>query len=247
MCMQIIFWILVIFANAISTITTLGLGTTLLSLTGSFYPYDILIARTAFIHLIHDIWRTIFLRTKINWPLIYRFTVPTLLGAVIGSLFVTHYQYILRIILALMLITLSLVQLLGVTFEIADRILTRHLSLSGFISGFLAGVTGLSGLSRGQILLAMDLTQASFLSTMIITSLLTSIGRTFTYLSMGISISNDMVLFAGMTILTSCVGVWIGNTIQKYLNTQIFEKIVLTAIVILGCIMIVTTIFGGLK
>src|SRR4051812_14817285 len=72
-------------ASFLTFFSGFGLGTILLPVFAIYYPLPIAIALTACVHLLNNIFKLGLVYKSINWSIVLRFGIPSLLAAFAGA------------------------------------------------------------------------------------------------------------------------------------------------------------------
>ena len=105
-------------ASILTFFSGFGLGTLLMAAMIWYYPPELAIALTGFVHFVNSALKSA-LNRSVNWSIVLVFGLPSLLAALIGSVFLT------------MLSNKTLI-----LFDLTETPLTRPVSLLKFIIGF---------------------------------------------------------------------------------------------------------------
>src|SRR5688572_8075605 len=72
-------------ASALTFFSGFGLGTLLLPAFALFFAIELAVALTAVVHFLNGAYKLILVWRHINWPVLVRFGVPAIGGALLGS------------------------------------------------------------------------------------------------------------------------------------------------------------------
>ncbi|MDA2977964.1 MAG: sulfite exporter TauE/SafE family protein [Actinomycetota bacterium] len=142
--------------SAIVLYSGFGLTTLLMPVFALFFPLPIAIAAAAVIHLVSNLFKFFLFKRNINWPTVFKFGVPAMFAAIIGSLLLSNIsadEMLLARIIGGLIIFFALFELLPVLKKIV--IPPKWLSLGGLISGFFGGLSGHQGAIRSAFLLKL--------------------------------------------------------------------------------------------
>jgi uncharacterized membrane protein YfcA len=182
------FWIIPLVAFLASILTFFsgfGLGTLLMAAMIWYYPPELAIALTGFVHFVNSALKSA-LNRSVNWKVVLVFGLPSLLAAVIGSVFLTMLSNnalvlfdlteteltrpvsLLTFIIGFFMMSFSILEL-----TLKGKSSSLPLWLGGVLSGFMGGLSGHQGALRSVFLMnsiylhslnwdAVDLTQLVF-------------------------------------------------------------------------------------
>lgn len=197
MILSTIIIILSAFAAAYLTLLTgFGLATLLTPVIALFFPLDVAIAMTAFVHLLNNFLKFFLLYRDINWNVTLKFGLPAIVMALLGAVLLNYtaqlppllsYQIyhksaeitLLKLLVGILLIFFATVEWQSYSKKIYfDK---KWLPLGGLISGFFGGLTGLQGALRTPFLLHIGLTKEQFIATNAGIAILVDVTRLLVY------------------------------------------------------------------
>lgn len=213
---------------------------------GIFFPIEIAIALTAIVHFSNNLIKLGFYYQHIDWKIIVRFGIPSVIAAFIGAYFLntlansnpiltyTLYEKVkiitpIKLTISLLLLIFSLIELIpklsGMQFD------KKYMPLGGLLSGFFGGLSGNQGALRSSFLIRAGLSKELFIGTGVVISCLVDITRLSLYASKTLkSIDSTKITLLNFAVLCAFLGVYIGNKVVKKITIktlQIFVAIVL--------------------
>ena len=223
-----------------------GLGTLLMPVFGIFFPIEIAIALTAIVHFSNNLIKLGFYYRHIDWRIIVRFGIPSVIAAFVGAYFLntlsnlspimtyTLYEKVMiitpiKLTISLLLLIFSLIELIpqlsGMQFD------KKYMPLGGFLSGFFGGLSGNQGALRSSFLIRAGLSKELFIGTGVVIACLVDITRLSLYASTTLKgIDSTKMTLLVIAVFCAFLGVYIGNKVVKKITIktlQIFVAIVL--------------------
>jgi len=219
-----------------------GLGTLLMPVFGIFFPIEIAIALTAIVHFSNNLIKLGFYYQHIDWKIIVRFGIPSVIAAFVGAYFLntlansspiltyTLYEKFMiitpmKLTIALLLLIFSLIELIpklsGMQFD------KKYMPLGGLLSGFFGGLSGNQGALRSSFLIRAGLSKELFIGTGVVIACLVDITRLSLYASTTLkSIDSTKMTLLSFAVLCAFLGVYIGNKVVKKITIKTLQTIV---------------------
>ncbi|MFM7595203.1 MAG: TSUP family transporter [Flavobacteriales bacterium] len=242
------FWIIPLVAFLASILTFFsgfGLGTLLLAAMVWYYPPELAIALTGFVHLINSALKSA-LNRSINWKIVLIFGIPSFLAAIIGSILlsmlsnnsmmlydlsetdITRPVSLLALLIGFFMISFSILEL-----SLKGKSLSLPLWLGGAISGFMGGLSGHQGALRSVFLLNRVGEASAFVSTAAFIGLMTDLSRNSMYL---VRLNWDTVDLTQLvfTVIAAAAGVVIGTRLLKKISFGFIQTLVSIGVFMLG-------------
>jgi len=219
-----------------------GLGTLLMPVFGLFFPIDIAIALTAIVHFSNNLIKLGFFHKHIDWKIIIKFGIPSIVAAFIGAFLLTKLTYLkplivytfigkelavtpVKITIATLLIFFSLMELIPKLSNLQfDK---RYMPIGGLLSGFFGGLSGNQGALRAAFLIRAGLTKEVFIGTGVVVACLVDITRLSIYsktIFLHIDISQIIILV--IAVVSAFIGVYFGNKLVKKITIKALQIIV---------------------
>jgi uncharacterized membrane protein YfcA len=248
------FILLTVFIGAALTLVSgFGLGTLLLPVMAIFFPVDVAILLTAWVHLANNLIKFGFYYKYISWPIILRFAPTAIIGAWMGSTILgqmndwnapievaflsiktTAFKMALGFLLGLFAIIEWLPQSKRISFS------TKWLPLGGWISGFFGGLSGHQGALRSAFLIRAELTKELLIGTGIVIATCIDITRISQYIGQHNNhiLMSNASLFLG-AVVSAFLGVYLTQQwIQKVTIQWLQKSIALLLIIFSICLML---------
>lgn len=240
-------------ASLITFFSGFGLGTILTPVFAVFFPIEIAIALTAIVHFLNNIFKLTLVFRSIDFNVVLRFGIPSIIGAIIGSLLLTHlpkHELINYTIgskefsITLVKVVIGLLMIFFAFFEIIPALAnlsfdSKKMAIGGIISGFFGGLTGNQGALRSAFLIKTGLSKEAFIATGITIACLVDISRLFVYSTrfIGINLENNIYHLLA-ALLPAFIGAYLGNKFLKKATLKLIQSIVAIMIFIIGLLLI---------
>lgn len=230
------------FVSILTLFSGFGLGTLLMPAFAIFFPIEIAIALTAFIHLANNVFKLGLFIKFIEGHVLLHFGLPALIGSFIGAhvlLDLAHlkpfFHYSLfkhihdvtpaKLVIAALLMIFVVLELFPHFREFSLH--KRWLSLGGAVSGFFGGISGNQGALRSAFLIKSGLTKEEFIGTGVAIACLVDISRIFVYSREFKSVQwshHTTILTLGT--ISALLGTFIGNRLLKKVTFQEVQFVV---------------------
>ena len=218
---------------------SIGLGQPLIMVTGltMLLPPQLAIAGMLFPIVLSNVMQTF--RTGIA-PAVaamrdfWRYTlIVCVIIAVVAQIVPYLEPRVCYLVLGIPVMTLSLVQLLGIRMHIPERSRGWAEWVVATISGLIGGVTGAWGPTTVLYLLAIDTPKAR---QVVVQGVIYGIGAIVLFLAhlkSGI-LNAGTAPFSALLLIPSVIGMWLGFRIQDRLDQHVFRKATLVLLVVAG-------------
>ena len=242
------FWIIPLVAFLASILTFFsgfGLGTLLMAAMIWYYPPELAIALTGFVHFVNSALKSA-LNRSVNWKIVLVFGLPSLLAAVIGSVFLTMLSNKTLILFDLTETLLTrpvslLTFIIGffmMSFSILELTLKGKSSalplwLGGALSGFMGGLSGHQGALRSVFLMNGVGEVSAFVSTAAFIGLMTDVSRNSIYL-VRLNLGTVDIPQLVLTVIAAAAGVLIGTRLLKKITFGFIQTMVSICLFLLG-------------
>lgn len=205
-------------ASTIGTIFGFGTSTTMIPLLALILPIPQTLLLVGIIHFFGDIWKLILFRVGIRWPLILMFTLPGIITAYFGATLVfVAPEILLSQLLGGFLIIYIIFLLLMPDMKIPQHPINTI--AGGALTGFSAGIFGISGAIRSVFLTAFNLEKTVYLATVGASAILIDVTRITTYLIEGthfkVRLIWGLLLFIPMSYLGALTAKYLVNKIPQ--------------------------------
>ena len=230
--MVMLFFLTAFVSEIAGTMAGFGSSTIFLPLALLFFDFKTALVLVAFLHIFGNVGRIAFFKHGIDWNLILKFGVPSVLFTIIGALLVSRIpQDALKGYLGVFLIGYALYSLWKENFAVSPS--NTNAIAGGGISGFLAGLIGTGGALRGAFLTGFKLPKDKYIATAASIALAVDITRIPIYITQGF-LESKYYWYIPILFLVALAGSFTGKQIVKKIPQKKFIKVVLLAIFIIG-------------
>ena len=236
----LLFLALLLIAEVLGTIGGFGSSMIVMPLALLFLPFDQALGLTALFHVFSNGAKMLLFRQGISKRLIIWLGVPAVIAVIIGAeLTVFLNQQVLSLVLGILLVVLGVGLLVRSTWKVQAT--NRNAAVGGVISGLIAGLAGTGGAIRGITLTAFDLEKMAFVSTSAWIDMGVDLSRSVVYASHGFLTEAVLVYLPTMAV-ASFAGSWLGKKALQRIPQELFRKVVLGLVVIMGLVTIVQVV-----
>ena len=220
-----------------------GLGTMLLPVFALFFPVEMAVVATAFVHGANNVFKVSLLGRHADREVVLKFGLPAIAAAVFGALALGWFAQSesaltievnedalfritpVKLIIGLMMIGFALFELLprfrSMKFE------RRYLSLGGALSGFFGGLSGHQGALRSAFLAKSGLTTERFVGSNAVIAFLVDLTRISVYVALFTAAGGHISEFSGWPlVLTGAVSAFCGVLLGK----RYLHKVTMTSV-----------------
>lgn len=237
-------------ASLLTLISGFGLGTILLPAFALFFPLELAVAMTAFVHLLNNIFKFTLLWKNVDLGILTRFGLPGILGAWIGAGLLNSFEaapYLYPGLLHPVSITAVVVGVLMTVFAVVElmpaastwSLPSRYVVPGGLLSGFFGGLSGHQGALRSIFLLRAGLTKDAFIATGIAVALLVDLTRIPMYLG---QLPPDLLRpqwpLLALTTLSAFLGAWLAKCWIPKITVRTVQRIVGVLMLVIACALI---------
>jgi uncharacterized protein len=226
-----------------------GLGTILMPVFALFFPLDLAIALTGIVHFANNLFKFALIGKNTNIEVLLKFGLPAILASFLGAFTLIQlselpnlYHYTIggsifiitpiKIIIAILLITFSLFELLP-TGQLQFN--KNKLFIGGLLSGFFGGLSGIQGAIRSAFLIKCNLSKESYIATGVVIACMVDISRLSIYASKFNSIASTQYLTLIIAaILSALTGAFIGKKLLKKVTYKSIQILVTIMLIILA-------------
>jgi uncharacterized membrane protein YfcA len=234
-----VFFIAVLFAGIVATVTGFGISTIMVPIAIIFYPPPQALLFVGIIHWFSNIWKLLLFRSSIKWSIIVTFGIPAAVATILGARLMFDIPKILfNRMLGVFLIIYVILILLKSNFRLSQKRIT--LGIGGVLSGLAAGIFGMGGAIRAMFLAAIDLPKAVYISTVGAASLFVDTSRLVTYIYGGSRLNYYLIWAMPLFVTASAFGAYLGKHVVEFIPQKYFRKIIVTFLLIVGLILILT-------
>jgi len=157
-----------------------GLGTVLMPVFALFFPLEIAIAATAFVHLANNLFKAAIVGKLAKWNVVLKFAIPAAIASAVGayllgkiSNFPPLLQYSIQghefritfigMAIGLIIVASSLFELIPRFSKLSFQ--SNYIPIGGVLSGFFGGISGNQGILRSAFLIKAGLNKEEFIGT----------------------------------------------------------------------------------
>lgn len=242
-------------ASILTFFSGFGLGTILLPVFSIYYDAPIAVGLTAIVHFLNNIFKIGLVYKNINWSVVLKFGIPSLLAALVGAYFlktisgntiiINSYEInnhifsitSFNIIIGLLIIFFSLFEVIpyfkNLTFD------ENKLTIGGLLSGFFGGLSGHQGALRSAFLVRLKLSKESFVASGTAIACIVDIARMSVYaltFDFGHLKNNSNVVL--LAVGAAFIGALIGNKLLKKTTLGFLKWFVTIFMTIIALLMI---------
>ena len=229
---EVLFFIAAFLSEVVGTTVGFGSSTIFLPIALFFVDFKTALVLVAFLHIFGNLGRITFFRHGIDKKLIYTFGIPSVILTVIGALLVNYIsQEVLKIILGFFLVLFSIIYIVKPNLKFSPN--RGNALIGGGLSGFLAGLIGTGGALRGAFLTSFGLGKEVYIATAATIALAVDITRIPIYFA-GDFLDISYYWYIPILFIVAIAGSYTGRKIVDKIPQNIFKKIVLAVIAIIG-------------
>ena len=229
--------ILVTLATSVVTLFTgFGVGTIMMPIMALFFDVKVAIFLAAIVHIFNNISKLALYRSEINWNIIQRFGTVSIIGAFIGSYAQIYLDSLwLKVGVGLFLMTYAFLSLLPnkIKFELPSSVDF----MGGFLSGLIGGLIGNQGAIRSLYLLNYGLKKEELIVSSALIAVIIDATRIPVYAYTNFRYLQENILLLSLIVLSAILGTVIGSRLLPNVSHDLFKKIILIAVMILGALM----------
>jgi hypothetical protein len=247
-------------ASILTFFSGFGLGTILLPVFTIYYDAPIAVGLTAIVHFLNNSFKIGLVYKNINWKVVLKFGIPSLLAAIIGayllklisnqSTILTTYQLnthsfhisLFNVIIGLLIIFFSLFEIIPYFKNLSFN--EDKLTIGGLLSGFFGGLSGHQGALRSAFLVKLQLQKESFIATGTAIACIVDIARMSIYaITFDFSHVKNNAMVLMIAVIAAFLGAYIGNKLLKK-TTYGFIKWFVTIFMITIALLMILGILG---
>lgn len=220
-------------AAIIATLAGFGSSTLLIPLAIMFMDAKTAIFIVACFHLFNNAFKIKAFWGKIDFKTFMLFGIPSIIFAFAGAILISVMPVdTIKKTIALFLIIFAIYSLLRPKFVIRE---TRvNAVVGGSLSGLLAGLIGLGGAIRSTFLISFNLSKEIYVATSAMIAFVIDLTRIPTYLFSKMVQDTSYYILLPFLILSAYFGVKTGKMLLGKINQEIFRRVVLVAILLVG-------------
>lgn len=241
--MTAVFFLLAFVSEVIGTVGGFGSSVFFVPLAAFFFTPKVVLGMTALFHVFSNLSKIWLFRDYINKPILIRFGLPSVIGVLIGAIGAVFFTSNLsQMVLGIFLLAFSVLFLLRPELEIPP---TRTNAIAGGgAAGFFAGLIGTGGVLRGAMMTSYNLEKNVFVATSAAVDLGVDMTRSAIYLGNEF-IGLEKLWFIPGLIAVSWFGSLTGKHILVHISQNIFRKMVLILIGVIGMVSIINYLYSA--
>ncbi|MBA3663715.1 MAG: sulfite exporter TauE/SafE family protein [Bacteroidetes bacterium] len=243
-------------ASFLTFFSGFGLGTILLPVFAIYYPLPVAIALTACVHLLNNLFKLGLVFKNINWNIVLRFGVPSVLAAVSGAYLLKRISeedtvivnYTLMnarfsitwpgLIIGVLIIFFACVELSKKLSSLSFS--KTYLVPGGLLSGFFGGFTGHQGALRSAFLLRLNLEKPVFIATGVMVACMVDVIRISLYSNFdSLKLAETNWSLLAIAVLSAWAGALAGNKLFKKTSLNFFKWFVGVFMMAMGALIAV--------
>lgn len=220
-------------AASAATVAGFGSSALLLPIALLFMELRPAIFVVAVFHLFNNVFKVRTFWKHIEFRLFVTFGIPSIILSLFGALLGARLPLpALRRILGLLLMLYALLSWWKPRLSLSSSL--RNALLGGSLSGLLAGLMGLGGAVRAVFLIGFPLSKTAYVGTSAIIAAVIDLARIPAYLFSGYADERTRLVLLPFLILAAYIGVRLGQVLLQRLPQELFRKIVLAALFLVG-------------
>lgn len=229
----IIIVVLMTIASAVSAITGFGTSTISIPLLLFFFPLPQVLLFVGIIRWFVTIWKMILFHTGFRWEIILGFGLPAAFASFLGAQALLYYaDYLSMHVIGVFLLSYVAFIIIRPHFKLAKW--PGVMVSGGALSGFSAGIFGISGPIQTAFLSAFDLPKMMLIFTVATTEFFIDTVRLGTYLLGGMHLIPLLFLALILSIPAVFFGAWGAKRVLHGIPQQYFRFVVLLFLGIVG-------------
>ena len=226
-----------LFTSIVTLFTGFGVGTIMMPVMALFFDVKVAIMLAAIVHIFNNLSRIVLYYRHLRWEIVRRFGVVSIVGAFVGSFAqLTVDSSWLKNGVGLFL---ALFALLSLRPGLINWKLPAVIDVAGgFLSGLIGGLIGNQGAIRSLYLLNYKLEKQELIVSAALIAVVIDLTRIPVYAYANYRYLTDNFLLLALVILASIAGTLIGSRILPQVSSELFKRIILVALLLLGVLML---------
>ncbi|TDO28889.1 sulfite exporter TauE/SafE family protein [Sediminibacterium goheungense] len=230
-----IFLLLALLSEIVGTVGGFGSSVFFVPLAGFFFDFKTVLGLTGLLHVFSNIAKLVLFRQHIQWSLIWKIGVPSVLLVIAGAWLSNHVQFQYAEML-LGLFCMFFAVLFWYKTDLKLKPTNSNAVTGGGVAGFLAGFIGTGGAIRAVILTSFGLEKNIFIATSAAIDFGVDLSRSVIYVGQGYVQGNFWWYLPGLIVI-AFVGSYIGKKLLNSVSPEQFRKVVLIFILLTGLVM----------
>jgi uncharacterized protein len=229
------FLLLALLSEIVGTVGGFGSSVFFVPLAGFFFDFKTVLGLTGLLHVFSNIAKLVLFRQHIQWSLIWKIGVPSVLLVIAGAWLSSQVQFeYAELLLGLFCIFFACLFMWKPDLRL--KATNGNAITGGGIAGFLAGFIGTGGAIRAITLTSFALEKNIFIATSAAIDFGVDISRSVIYVNQGYVKGNLWWYLPGLIII-AFIGSYIGKKLLNSVSQEWFRKIVLIFILLTGVLM----------
>lgn len=222
--------------SVVTLFTGFGVGTIMMPVMALFFDVKVAIFLAAIVHFFNNMSRLVLYRSELNWKIIQRFGVVSIIGAFIGSYIQIYLDSTwLKVGVGLFLTTYALLSL--IPNDLKFKLPSSVDFVGGFLSGLIGGLIGNQGAIRSLYLLNYGLEKKELIVSSALIAIVIDSTRIPVYAYTNFQYLQENIVLLTLIVLSAIIGTVVGSRILPSFSYDLFKKIILVGILILGVLM----------
>lgn len=227
--------------SLVTLFTGFGVGTIMMPVMAIFFDVKVAIFLAAIVHFFNNISRLVLYRAEIKWEIIKRFGVVSIVGAFIGSFAQIYLDGSwLKVGVGIFLISYSFLTLVPTKIKI--KLSANVDFIGGFLSGLIGGLIGNQGAIRSIYLLNYGLEKKELIVSSAFIAVIIDSTRIPVYAFSNYQYIQENSMLLVSIIASAILGTMLGNKLLPKVSYELFKKIILVGVLILGILMVLRVI-----
>jgi uncharacterized membrane protein YfcA len=206
-----------------------------------FFDVKVAIFLTAIVHFFNNMSRIALYRSEINWRIIQRFGIVSLIGAFIGSYAQIYIDSDwLKVGVGLFLTIYALFSLIPNTITV--KMPNGIDIIGGFLSGLIGGLIGNQGAIRSLYLLNYGLEKKELIVSSALIAIIIDSTRIPVYAYTNFQYLQEIIVLLSLIVLSSILGTVTGSKVLPKVSYDLFKNMILVGVLVLGVLMMLRII-----
>ena len=230
-----LFLLLALLSEIVGTVGGFGSSVFFVPLAGFFFDFKTVLGLTGLLHVFSNIAKLVFFRQHIQWSLIWKIGIPSILLVIAGAWLSNQVQFeFAELLLGIFCIFFAVLFWWKPNLRLQPT--NTNAITGGTVAGFLAGFIGTGGAIRAVTLTSFGLEKNIFIATSAAIDFGVDLSRSVVYVQQGYVQRNDWWYLPGL-IVVAFIGSYIGKKLLNSVSQELFRKIILIFILLTGFLM----------
>src|ERR1041385_7511722 len=226
-------YIITFLASVLTLLTGFGLGTILTAAFALIYDVKVAIFLVAIVHFLNNVFKFSLFRKSVDFTIIKRFGIISILGALLGSFLQVWVQSeVVKIMVGVVLMVLGAAEFVPENWSL--RLPQKIDVIGGFFSGFLGGLVGNQGAIRSAYLLNYEISKETFIATATVIAMCIDATRIPVYITLNYQMIEQFQWTLAAVVAIAFFGTIIGKRLLSKVPQFLFKKIVAVFVILMG-------------